>query len=419
MFALAQSFRNRLPWVAGLCMALSGCIFPPFLGSKPVEIPAERRSVEPTLEGRFWIPGGDNADSKFELVTITRHSDRRYHFVAIDETGYREISSEDEFGPITILKTRDAGIDLLLITRKEGTIYSLAFKSRAGTWVLFPFLGSLEGERTAYLSAVLKRHGLSLRDDTDSGVTMIEGTLDAPRLVALFSDPAFVGGLHYDPANASRLFPTGRAVLPAPDDTSAWWKTDYDTQLASVRFAQPGNELVQPPELIGDFLKDGRKVTISRANDGGLLLTYPPVPTLHESWTEHLRLVPLGREGQFIALIESEIGDPPRTPGFSYWLADLAPPGMLTLTPIILATPDFSPAVAAMVKQIRQQAGQQHGIVFAGSTMSGQLNAANLRALYLDPQFQVGLETWQGDPPSSLHFERAPPTADLPGSSPD
>ena len=130
----------RAALAGSLTLALCGCIFPPTLTSDTTTLPREARAIEPGLEGDFWLPEGPDGDARFEVATISRDADNRYHFVYRDESGDVSWSSDEDGAAAEVIRTRHPGIDVVMMQVDERTLYSLAFASRGGTWLLFPFI---------------------------------------------------------------------------------------------------------------------------------------------------------------------------------------------------------------------------------------------------------------------------------------
>jgi len=391
-----RTIRNGI--AALLALTLSACILPPPLTSEAVSLPPDARGIEPALEGDFWIPGGEGAEARFDIATVSRDSDNRYHIVYRDRTGELSWSSDEEQAQIELIRTRHSGIDVLLVRLDEGTLYAPIFRSRAGTWVLFPLAGGFDrpggGLREAWLAGVAARHGLSLAYSESAGELRITGHPDAAAIAALFSDPAFLAGLQLDPTDGKRLFPAG-GHLPAADDSTAWWSESYSRQLESASFTLAPGDQVRPGGIAGRYQLDGRPVTVRALPDGSLSFDYPPLEPGRDSWTQRVHLIALDG-GSWLALSERQRDKDPVTPPaedgrLTYALASQDKGGNLTFEGICLSDPHFSATLAALVAANRAEVGQRHGIMFDHARISGRLEAASLRALYHDPQFQAGL----------------------------
>lgn len=391
-----RTIRNGI--AALLALTLSACILPPPLTSEAVSLPPDARGIEPALEGDFWLPGGEGAEAGFDIATVTRDGEGRYHIVYRDRTGDVSWSSDEEATGVELIRTGHAGIDVLLVQADGRTLYALAFRSRAGTWVLFPFVGGVDrpggGLREAWLAGIAARHGLALSYAAGEGELRITGHPDAAAIAALFSDPAFLTGLQLDPADGKRLFPAG-GRLPAANDSTAWWSESYSRQLESAPFPLAPGDQVRPGGIAGRYQLDGRPVTVQALPDGSLSFDYPPLEPGRDSWTQRVHLITLDGKS-WLALSERQRDKDPATPPaedgrFTYALASQDKGGNLTFEGICLSDPHFSATLAALVEASRAEAGQRHGIMFDHARISGRLEAASLRALYRDPQFQVGL----------------------------
>lgn len=388
----------RTAIAALLALGVSGCVLPPPLTSDAVSLSPEARGIEPALEGDFWIPGGEGAEASFDVATVTRDAEGRYHIVYRDRAGDVSWSSDEDATGVELIRTRHAGIDVLLVQADGRTLYALAFRSRAGTWVLFPFIGGIDrpdgGPREAWLAGIAARHGLTLSYASSEGELRIAGRPDAQAIAALFSDPAFLTGLQLDPADGKRLFPAN-ARLPAPEDRAAWWSDIFLRQLESAPFALAPGDQAQPAGIAGRYQLDGRPVTVKPLPDGSLSFDYPPLEPTRDSWTQRVHLIAVDA-GSWLALSERQRDKDPVAPSaeegrFTYSLARLDKDGDLTFEGICLSDPQFSAPLAALVEASRAEVGERHGIAFDHARLSGRLDPASLRALYRDPQFQVGL----------------------------
>lgn len=388
---------------AALSLALGGCIFPPPLVSEGIEFPPEARGREPALEGDFWLPRGDNAGEYFDTVTIRRDDDGRYRVSYREMSGDSGWPSDDEQGYGELLKTGQDGIDVVVTRVEEQTLYLLALRSRAGTWVLFPFLGGigtpLPDARERHLTAVAARHGIALRYDKPQEALTIAGKPTAQAITALFSDPAFLAGLELKPSDGTRIFPMAPGRLPDKDDAVAWWPEGYDRQLTIRRAALPREGLARPAGLAGQYLINGRPVTLKAESEGGFVLSYPPIKPLMESWTMRFSLLPLAGRAEFLGLFEASENTTPNKAApaeppddtISFAIVRRGDDGALAFDRICLVEPQFSAPLARAVTANRAEAGARHGIAFAGAAMTGNLTSESLGALYLDPQFQVGI----------------------------
>ena len=399
----APALRKSSAFAAALCLALGGCIFPPPLVSEGIDFPPEARGSEPALEGDFWLPRGDNAGEYFDTVSIRRDGEGRYHVSYRDMSGDSGWSSDDEQSYGELLKTGQDGIDVLVTRAEEQTLYLLAMRSRADTWVLFPFLGGMDtplpGARERHLTAVAVRHGLVLRYDKPQDALTLAGKPTARAIAALFSDPAFLAGLELKPKDGTRIFPLAPGHLPAKEDSTAWWPEGYDRQLTTRRAALPRDGLARPARLAGQYLINGRPVTLKAASDGGFVLFYPPIKPLLESWSMRFSLLSLTGQSEFLGLFEASEriapnkaapAEPPDDT-VSFAIVRRGDGGALEFDRICVVEPQFSAPLARAVTANRAEVGARHGVAFAGAAMTGQLTPEGLRALYLDPQFQVGI----------------------------
>ena len=406
----------RVVIAIGLSLALAACIFPPPLTSDAVSLPQDARAVEPALEGDFWLPNASEADASFEVTTISRDSRNRYHIVSHDQSGGVSWSTDDENGYMELIRTSHDGIHVVLAQVEGRTLYALAFRSRAGTWVLFPFIGGIdrpEGTlREQYLAGIAERHGLKLSYDDKANELKIAGRPDAPAIAALFSDPAFLAGLQLDPDDGTRLFPARLANLPPPEDRSAWWETGFSAQLSSEPFALTREQQILPRGFSGRFTDGGRPVDVRPQADGGIVLHYPPIKPTRDAWSVRLHLLPLDGTSTWLGISEPVPQKDAETSvpkvRFTYSIVRLAPNGDLTLTGICLSKPQFSAPLAALVEAKRAEVGMRYGISFDGARISGRLGPASLRALHADPQFQVGLAPDQGMACGRQEFQRRP-----------
>ncbi len=389
----------RAALAGSLTLALCGCIFPPTLTSDATTLPREARVIEPGLEGDFWLPEGPDGDARFEVATISRDADNRYHFVYRDESGDVSWSSDEDGAAAEVIRTRHPGIDVVMMQVDERTLYSLAFASRGGTWLLFPFIGGVDqpeaGLREKYLAQIARRHGLELKFDGTAGELQITGRPAPTALDALFSDPDFLTGLQLDAKDGKRLFPARLAKLPAQEDGSAWWSDAYTSQLSGDPFTLARAEQVQPKGIAGRYAWDKRPVNLVAQADGSFAVVYPPVGSARESWSTRLHLLPLGNGASWLGISEPSRGADGTNvqggDGYTFSMVSRDRGGTLLLTGICLSDPQFSATLASLVRENRSAASARHGILFDHARMSGSLTPENLRALLADPRFRVGL----------------------------
>jgi hypothetical protein len=381
------------------CLLIGGCLFPPTITSRHVNIPRSARALEPGFDGLFWIPENEKPDAGFRTVTIHHDASRLYRFVSKDEVGKSEISSGDELGPVTILRTSHPGIDVLMAPDEKETTYMLLFRSRAGTWVIFPFIGELdtpvEGARLAYLEEIARRHGIGTVWDRERYEIRLEGKLDAASLTGLFSDPDFLGGLRLDPEHGTRFFPANLQRLPPPSDRAAWWKRALPETLTSARFPAKADELVQPATFPGEYQDGEDKLAISRLADGSYSLTKLARKEGGKEERQIVRLLPTGASDLFLGLVEAESYFSGQSEGplavYELRLFDLTKAGEVQVLPIYISSHDFSPTIDQFAGQVRAKAAIRHGIHIAGGHLTDGLNPASVAQLFEDRQFQSGL----------------------------
>lgn len=394
----------RLLTVFAACLTLAGCIFPPEMRSRAVDIPKARRSVDPDLAGDYWLVDRDGGFSDYRIVRITLNRDRAYRFAEHGKTDFKEDNSTDDISSKVIaLQTRQSGVDVLLVSESEGTIYMLMLRSRAGSWVLFPFIGEMDARlgdgRLAYLDSIAARHGIRLRhapEDTDqSGAVVLDGRLDRDSLVALFGDPDFLGALRLDPDQTVTLLPADRP-LPPLNDRVAWWPDSYSERLGSDRFAMTADELVQPAQLAGKFRDGIYELTVAAQDNGSLLFAYAPrADDGFQRDPVRMRLVDIGEKDRLLAIMEQSESTGPDTPPrevFRYYLAVPGEAGAWSFEPLQLAAHDVSRPLDDAARQARERAASRQGLKLEDSMLGGPLSLARLKALLADPQFQAGLD---------------------------
>ncbi len=390
----------RLLSVLAACAALAGCIFPPEMRSRAIDIPQAQRSLAPHLVGTWWQfdEGGDRND--FRIVRIRQNRDRMLRF-AYTERGNPddETSTDDLDGKVILLRGGQAGVDLLLFTAEESTAYMLAVQSRAGSLVMFPFLGGMDtalgDDRLGYLASVAARHGIRLARDKDSDAVILDGRLDRHALHALFSDTDFLGGLRLDPDDAVMLLPTSRP-LPAPQDRLAWWPLAFNWQLVSDRFPIASTELVQPAGLSGPFREGNAAVTVTPQTDGSLLVESAPDPESgYRREPRRIRLVDIGERDRLLALVEQdESSSEGRSPSavFGYLMASHGNDGSWSFAALNVLSQNLSRPLDEAGQAIRAQSVARHGLGLTLGRLTGQLDLAKVKALLADRQFQAGLD---------------------------
>lgn len=390
----------RLLCVLTACSALAGCIFPPEMRSRSVEIPTMERGLDPDLVGTWWLfdQGADRSD--FRIFRIRQAPDRTYRLSYAERSNPNDETGTDDLdGKVVLLKSAQPGIDLLLFTNNEGTLYALALHSRAGSLALFPFIAEADTAigkgRIEYLATIAARHGISLARDKDSDAMILGGRLDRKSLVALFSDAEFLGGLRLDPDEAMILLPANRP-LPPLGDRLAWWPPASPWQLVSDRYPIAPAELVQPSGLIGRFREGMAAVTITAQPDGSLLADYAPDPDSgYRREPRRIRLVGIGEVGRLLAVVEqSEFTgeDRPARLVFGYFLVSQGSAGTWSFAPLLTAANDLSRPLDEAAGEIRRRAAARHGLILSGSSLTGARDLATIKALLTDRQFQAGLD---------------------------
>ena len=389
----------RLLAIIAACLTLAGCIFPPQITSRAVTIPVAERGADPRLEGVWWQLDAAPDRPDFRIFRIRQSPDRTYQLSYADRSSPDDETSTDDIeGKVVLLNTPQPGVDLLIFTSQEGSMYALALHSRAGSLVLAPFLGATETAigpgRTRYLASIAARHGISLRAQQDTSDLLLDGKLDRQSLVALFGDPEFLGGLRLDPEHVMTLLPANRQ-LPPRDDPLAWWPPSYPWQLVSPRFAVAASELVRPPDLTGKFREGSAQATISAQPDGSLLVSFAADPDGgYQREARRLRLGEIGAPDRLLALLEQseagETGQPERLL-FGYFLATRRDDGTWSFTALQTSVSDLSRSLDQARQDLRRQAAARHGLTLNGSTLTGALDLARVKALLADQQFQAGL----------------------------
>lgn len=389
----------RLLAIIAACLTLAGCIFPPQITSRAVTIPVAERGSDPRIEGVWWQLDAAPDRTDFRIFRIRQSPDRTYQLSYADRSSPDDETSTDDIeGKVVLLDTLQPGVDLLIFTSQEGSMYALAFHSRAGSLVLAPFLGATETaigpDRTRYLASIAARHGISLRAQQDTSDLLLDGKLDRQSLVALFGDPEFLGGLRLDPEHVMTLLPANRP-LPPRDDLLAWWPPAYPWQIVSPRFAVAASELVRPPDLTGKFREGSAQATISAQPDGSLLVSFAADPDGgYQREPRRLRLVEIGTPDRLLALVEQrEAGDPgqPERLLFGYFLVTRRDDGTWSFTALQTSVSDLSRSLDQARQDLRRRAAARHGLTLDGSTMTGALDLARVKALLADQQFQAGL----------------------------
>lgn len=410
-----RSLRPGLLIALAACCTLTGCIFPPEMRSRAIDIPQAERARAPDLVGTWWQFEDSGGRGDFRIVRIHQNPDRTLRFSYTERTNPRDESSTDDLdGKAILLKGEQPGVDLLLFTEKDATAYMLAVQSRAGSLVMYPFLGEMDAAigkgRLGYLAAVAARHGIQLAQDKASDAIVLDGKLGRAALVALFSDAEFLGGLRLDAEDSVTLLPANRP-LPKPDAKLAWWPLSFPWQLVSERFPIDPTELVQPPQLVGNFKDGTTPAKTSRQADGSLLIEYLPDPaTEARRDSRRIRLVGIGEHDRLLALVEqSESGSDERQarPVFGYFLASQGQDGTWNFAPLQTVANDLSRPLDEAGQTIRQRAAERYGLAIAGSRLTGPLTLARIKLLIADPQFQAGLDARN----APVWFELAPAAA--------
>lgn len=190
------------------------------------------------------------------------------------------------------------------------------------------------------------------------------------------------------------LLPANRP-LPPRDDLLAWWPPAYPWQIVSPRFAVAASELVRPPDLTGKFREGSAQATISAQPDGSLLVSFAADPNGgYQREPRRLRLVEIGTPDRLLALVEQrEAGDPdqPERLLFGYFLVTRRDDGTWSFTALQTSVSDLSRSLDQARQDLRRHAAARHGLTLDGSTLTGALDLARVRALLADQQFQAGL----------------------------
>lgn len=395
---------------------LSSCLtacFPPTISSDPIDLRASDRAVVPEMEGMFWaLIEGAKANADFTTIEVRRTDDGHYAFTSRENSGTGTATIIDSSVTADILETAHEGIYLVLTTAENRMDYTLLLQSHAGTWAVFPFIGELksplEGKRERYLGKVAARHGLRLRWNEKRSETWLEGKLDVRKIRALFSDPAFLGGLRLEAEQGFRMFPMNMPVMPDQSRRDAWMKPGgYDgARLTSAPFAIAAGDLVRSPMLSGQYEYEGFDlgVAIVPQDDGRYLLKYPDAADGKPGTVKTLRLLPTSHSGMYLGLMEG-VGHPivderagsdfVDTFEYSIMTLDAA---RVTITPLRIAVHDFSFTMDSFTRKLREDAARRQGLSFTNNQMAGDLNAASVRTLFEDPQFQTGVFTIPHDP---------------------
>lgn len=406
--------RSWLVFPLFACLTLTGCIrFPSDISSERVDVPKEARASVPELEGTFWITrlddasdGGVDIEGGFGTLQIVRTDDNAYGLVYRDSGESNENEAEDN--ELVILRPDQPGVLLALEPKGiDETAYALFLRSRLGTWGFFPLIGDLEtpieGSRETYLAGVANRHGLRLHGQGAEGQTRLEGKIDHQSLIGLFSDPAFLGALRLDPEWAIRMFPAKiDAPLDALDEDTWWHGSNSGALLGSAEFPVARRELATPDNLVGTYRAGDAHISIEREDDGGyqLLRVAKDADPPQQSKSSRLLLLPTNQSDYFLGLQGSNrmlllSDDTITNVGLDYFLVEILPDGAISLAPIRIVKHDFSKLMNEFVMLIRDEAARRHNLSMSGSNITGDLSARRVRDLFLDPQFQVGLEAGQ------------------------
>jgi hypothetical protein len=402
----------------GLGLLLAGC-FPPPLTSDPVTVPLAQRALVPELEGDFWSqPDGPKADAEFMTVRISPDAERRHCLAAHYRNGTTNLDGADTDLCAVLLKLGQPWAVLALAEENVRTEYVLMLRSQAGSWVLFGFLGDMDspitGAREAYLAAVARRHGLALRWHAERDETRFDAPIDAARLAALFSDPAFLGGLKLDAQQGIRLYPMNRPPPPA-SDAEAWTlpETRDGVALSSLRFPMARAETAQPEGVAGSYGYGDKTLRMRALADGSYRVEYPADLSPGFGSGMVLRLLALPDPGRFLGLLEGAEPDERAPPGqerivlvHKFTIVELAG-SAITITPLRLAAPLYSSAMDRLVHALRAEVVQRHGLKLEDYRLAGPLAAGAVMRLFKDPQFQVGLYSLPDDP-EAIVLEKRP-----------
>lgn len=386
---------------SSLALALSGCIFPPDMHSRQIDIPLADRSIDDSIVGHYWQSDlqDENRLHTPPIVTITADLERRYRISYHDSDRSPIESTADDSVQVVVLTTASPGLDLILYNTEKLTFYSLLAKSRAGSVVLYPFLGEQDAglgtTRTEYLSGIARRHGIELQWDEAANAALLDGRLNKASLVSLFSDIDFLGGLRLETGHDMVLLPADRPI-PVAADSLAWWPHKWPSHLSSPSFNLAAGVLAQPGQLAGNFCENNLPVSLTAQDDGSILLTYPVLADGTTRTPKLYRLIDIGQTGRFLLLWETIEGSPPKA-RFYFYILSLSHSGSAWMESIKADFNDTSAILDHAKLVALQKAANRHGLEFDGETISGDLSAASLRGLLADPQFLSGIRPETGE----------------------
>jgi len=388
----------------------------------------DTRANPKDLEGTFWVIKRDEGEHidygrgpvpifinmTFWIAHVSQNPDGNYSLQLQGSYG-EPLISEDKPVSFRVLYTADPDIFLALENAPEGEERNfdpkLLVRSQSGTWVFYNWYGDIEtpipGAETSYLQGIAKKHGVDISATYNWWRLEFDETVGDPALSALFSDPAFLGGLRLGTKFSGRLFPVGKAPgIQKPE----WPEEDEDGEheggnifltdvLHSPKFPISADELAEPSGFAGHYTN----IEITRKKDGSYQLNYPGGRVRNES----LGLLSLAQGGEqeadetggtYLGLSEYFDVLQGKTV-YTWYLVNIGCDGDVVLTSISRTgfddtNPIFSKKLEALTRRLMAQAAQRHGLTIFDNHVAGDLSASNVRALFADPQFQVGLKDY-------------------------
>lgn len=390
--AILRGRVRRLFPAFALALLATACT-PPVLTSEHVDIPTEDRAIVPEFEGRMWqISGGGDEAVEPDFIEVSRDADRTYHFVGRDADG---TTDEDDPGTI-LLRTAHPGVILSVTPQEEddgAMIYSLFVRSRAGSWVGFPVLGDFTafapGTRAEFLNRVARRHKLAIGEEDAPQIT---GALDSRHLVALFSDPAFLGGLNYRSDLMFRVLPKSAMTEELTD--ADWWEEVCESLMFVDGLTVTPGSLAQPSGFARRYRNEAGTVEIVEGDPGTYHVIDYPDGGVGGAYRLHLVAMD-GIPGHYLGLHERA----PNQSGameeqqqrYSLSLRRIDDDGTIHTLNLHIVRHDFSQLIDGFVIANRQEAARRHGADMDMERLFDVRDVAALKAILADPQFQSGL----------------------------